>query len=520
MKKASGVLAVLGLALSAPACAVSVDRATFERLGGNVRFIADDIWYWGALDKLREYSYAKPWLGVGNMLSGSRICTATWIGEDDRWSYVLTAAHCFREGTGTESPIFQTFRTFTAGVSAAFLGSSHVIAEGAGTIHVPRERVGLRPIESVRDLTTDIAIVKLPRRMTPIDNAGVPLEKPVLNDAMNESGKTIVFVGYGHWGVGDDVSPSYLPSSGAQRLYARNIAENLPLGEDPRGKGLLTLFDPVGPSARWAKLQAGDSGTAWWQFQNGRPVMVAVGNKMWRGGNLAARISANIDWIRRIYPGVRLLSNEQAKGCLVLADVSRRKYCRDPHEGFWPLPEWMRGKDIEVQADSGITVMLSDITDLAHNRLAAFTGTVENSALQRVRAMNGRLLNFKRPKTMKVWYSGAQPLGCVISLVSAEKYCLPIGSPESTDAPVPRVLLAWIRGHDVFVQADPGVSVVLYDEWGNHASFSGMVQHQQLTQVRGASGSMIDLSQPIGISVARTGQELPREDAAASAASR
>lgn len=508
-------LAMLGLILSAAATAVTVDRATFIKYGGSPANVRKDIRDAGVLDQLRAYSFAKPWLGVGNILFGTNICTATWIGEDTRWTYILTAAHCLGEARSRAMPISQTFRISKADaskaeVSATMFRSSGVIAEGEGTAYVPS---GAQPLVGFADLTVDIAVVKLPRRMTPLDDSGVPLEQPILYDSRREDGRPFIVVGYGLWGVGGDVSFNYLPKSGAQRLYGRNVAIEFSSSDDLQRRGLAAYYDPWGPSKRWARTESGDSGAAWWQFHDGKPVIVGVTNKKTTEGDFsyAARVSGHIDWIRSVYPGVRVLSGESPKGCLVLADASRRKYCREPGDAFEELPEWMFGKDVEVQTDSGIEVAISNVTGLSERRVAVFTGTVENSSLRLVKARNGRRLDFRKPRAMRVQYSANKPLGCVVSLISAEKYCVPAPGPDYSGSPKVHELPAWIRGQDVFVQTDAGISVVLYDLQGNSATFNGRVENHQLKQARAVNGNIVDLSQAVSMSAVRRGAATPSQ---------
>jgi hypothetical protein len=92
-----------------------------------------------------------------------------------------------------------------------------------------------------------------------------------------------------------------------------------------------------------------------------------------------------------------------------------------------------------------------------------------------------------------------RPLGCIVSLISAEKYCLPAG--ERSEYALPD----WIKGHDVFVQADEGVAVMLSD-WDNLsynriATFNGIVRHEDLKRVRAQSGEDLDFSRPLSMRV-------------------
>lgn len=473
----------IGMLLSMQAAAVSVDQATFKKHGGNLSDVRGSIRDRHVLDELRAHSFSKPWQSVGLIVTGKSWCSATWIGEDGSWSYILTAAHCIAY-QGTATPISVTFRGYDASV----------VAEGAGTAFVPLARFDKPEFPS----STDIAILKLPRRKTPVDDSGAALEQPIFNDSLSELGKTVIFVGYGQWGVGGDVKTDYYPKFGAYRLYGRNLVDGLFEYE----RLLNAANDLYGPSPRWAAIRPGDSGSAWWQFQNGKPVMVAVSSVAANISSGGTRLSKYVKWIKATYPGARMLSEEKPKGCIVLAGAlnisSRRTYCLHAGENSgYSLPKWIYGKKVDVQADSGVRVTLSDWGNLSYNRLASFTGTVENTALQRVKADDGQYLDFSRPRSMRVEAVSNTPLGCVISLVSAEKYCLPLG-----DTAIHR-LPGWIRKHDVFAQADPGAAVVLYDDRNSGHAYSGTVQNHDLQKVRGADGRTIDLSQPTSISVTR-----------------
>lgn len=491
---------ILGLVLAAPVSAVTVDQATFKKYGGRLDRVAESIREQGVFDTLRQFSYAKPWLAVGqievkkeNLINN---CTATWIGEETHWSYILTAAHCLPKMESTSKLMY-----------VSFFGSSYVIAEGMGRAFVPPEYVGNENNQDI-GAYADIAILRLPRLRTPRDDAGAPLEQPIIKDTPDrtEDGVTTMLVGYGQWGVGDDVRSDYLPKTGGRRLYGRNIGRLMPEYVPHHPDAILIPYDPVGPSRYWASPQRGDSGSALWQFQNGKPtiVRVAVRFTQWviEGEDtnaLAVRASARAGWIKGIFPGVRLLSRERPKGCIVLADTQnaalRRSFCLKPGEVSAKVPDWIYGKKVDVQADSGVTVTLSPMDNLSFNRVASFNGTVENLLLQNIKAANGQYLNFSMPRSIRVDSGSAKPLGCIVSLMSAETYCLPPGNVAL------RYLPDWIRKDDVLVQADSGAKVVLYDERNRGASFNGTVQNHDLMRVLSSRGEYIDLSQPTSIAV-------------------
>src|SRR5436305_7699840 len=60
------------------------------------------------------------------------------------------------------------------------------------------------------------------------------------------------------------------------------------------------------------------------------------------------------------------------------------KYCLEAgQKSDYSLPAWIYAHDVYVQADSGVSVVLSDWDNLSYHRLAEFVGTVENDKLDR-----------------------------------------------------------------------------------------------------------------------------------------
>ncbi|KAJ6436165.1 restless-like transposase [Purpureocillium lavendulum] len=246
---------VAALATWSLAHAVVIDEATFKSNGGDLTDIPNSIKTHN--EKLRASSYETPWLVVGD-IGG---CTATWLGNEGAWSYVLTAAHCVHpEGIETAVDI-----TFTA-------SNGQVIASGKGTAYVPPQRVSKPP--GMGGASTDIAILKLPFRNPMLDATGKPVDRPILNDAQDERGREVIFVGYGSWGVGMNVSGGYWPAEGERRLYGRSQIDSV----FELDYGIGASFQPAGPSAFWARTAPGDSGSAWWQIRGDKPVIIATTN--------------------------------------------------------------------------------------------------------------------------------------------------------------------------------------------------------------------------------------------------
>lgn len=89
--------------------------------------------------------------------------------------------------------------------------------------------------------------------------------------------------------------------------------------------------------------------------------------------------------------------------------------------------------------------------------------------------------------------------GCIVSLMTGDEYCLRYG--ENSGYALPD----WIKGHDVYVRADPFLSVKLSD-WSNlsysrTASFVGTVENEELKKVRADNGELLDFSHPFSMAV-------------------
>lgn len=467
--------------MSSHAAAVTVDASTYKKNGGNMRNVKGDVSDKNVLKDLRDKSYADAWKSVGTIHSSKSTCSATWLGEDEKWSYLLTAANCL------------PFEDKSTSIVATYTGwDKAVVAQGWGMAYVPAELFD--PEFALSQTSADIAIVKLPRRQSPRDGSGDVLERPILNDVPDEVGATVVFVGQETWGAADKGYEFRTSRDGDARLYGRSVATGV------HGQHmLLAKYDPYGPSPHWA--MASDFGSAWWQFQRGKPVIAAVSAGTFPTWSQGPRVSQHIEWIREIYPDARLLSAEKPRGCLVLAggskQQSRRKYCLSAGENSGrDLPDWMSGRAVEVQADPGATVILSDMDNLVHHRTARFSGNVGKAALRRAKADGGEYLDFSKPRFMAVEAADAPALGCVVSLETADKYCLPAGDTAAQRLP------KWIRGHEIFVQAAPGVSVVLSNKkYSQGHAFQGTVQNHELERVALPDGKYADLSKAVSIAV-------------------
>ena len=213
-------------------------------------------------------------------------------------TYILTAAHCLKY----ESEITPIERDFTS-------WDGKIIANGEGTLYVPPERIN-KP-SGLGGASTDIAIMKLPKIAVPTYQDGGIVEQPILYDGSDEKGSIVEFVGYGIWGVDLTDYRDYWPSSGSRRLWGASKIDSIfeldhGIGASYQPKKVYTEY--------WARVSYGDSGSAWWQDHQGRKVIIATtngfGTNLSTGTSLStgARVSKYIQWIRKVYPQARILS--------------------------------------------------------------------------------------------------------------------------------------------------------------------------------------------------------------------
>ncbi|PSV87115.1 trypsin-like serine peptidase [Photobacterium leiognathi] len=266
--------------------AVVINENVFTDNGGDLNNVPESIKVHN--NDLREQSFNNEFLTVGEIYG----CTATWLGNDDLgWTYILTAAHCVPY-KGETTPIKRKFSSW----------DGRIIANGEGFIYVPKERIN-RP-KGFGGASTDIAILKLPTHDILTDHEGSLVSKPIINDKFDELNRKVMFVGYGQWGVGLDISGGYKPEEGKRRLYGESEISSI--FEMKHGIG--AKYKPKGKTKYWARLAPGDSGSAWWQDNKGHRVIIATTNGGSTKLSTGARVAQYASWIKEIYNDVNLLS--------------------------------------------------------------------------------------------------------------------------------------------------------------------------------------------------------------------
>ncbi len=222
-------------------------------------------------------------------------CSGAWIGNDDDYAYVLTAAHCFEADAD---------------------GSEFYYLTDAGTIYEGIELYSHPDYIDVNETTGyDLAIVVLSE---PITDLSTPA---LLYGGDEEYGQLVTFMGYGMRGIGsvgeqDDFHDGDTTKAAAQGSIDQ-LVESVEEGDYfgiffPQEDG--SLANPYGGSDQPVNhlvglLGSGDSGgpafiktDAGWRLagvnSNGNG-NAAYGQSAW-----FARVSAFQDWIRSVFPDV------------------------------------------------------------------------------------------------------------------------------------------------------------------------------------------------------------------------
>ncbi|CAE6937708.1 hypothetical protein ACOMICROBIO_GDFFDHBD_03002 [Vibrio sp. B1REV9] len=432
-------------------------------------------------------------------------CTATWLGDSgDGYSFFLSAAHCF-DGSEEGLPINESI----------FDWSGKLIASGDGVAYIPKERLETETPQ------TDVAILKLPKTGEIVSISGDVVEAPYLYDGSSEEQIKVAFVGYGGIGLGMSDFDSLHAIDKMQRFYGESEITALTVNER---RNLLVGYDASGLfyENQWARLSSPsnyhdreitDAGAALWKQDLHGWVVVGVADgrspiSEQFGEQISnVRIHSYINWIQSVFPEVKLNSEVEQKeppqGCIVRVDTGD-KYCLGVNEwSGYSLPKQFAGHEVYVHADQGTMVLLSDWDNLSYNHIAGFQGTVNTENLRNVQAWNGKLLNFDKPRSMKVASTPNVPFGCIIS--GDLKYCL---TADKKLSKVPE----WLKGKEVYIQADSKVQVQLSNmeqpKPDDFVSFTGTVDTNKLKNVSTDSGELIDLSMPSFIKVVPTSEPL------------
>lgn len=232
--------------------------------------------------------------------------SATWIGNDKRHAYLLTSAHIY------DLPADKR---------------EYAIRGPDGRVHYPDElwiRKGWNGDSDARE-GYDLVVLRLPDRLEGMGPA------PTLYTGDDEAGQLITFVGYGTRGIGSKGEDERFNRSPATAAAAQGIVDDwvdleepMP-DEDEDAGGYIGVYmpredgsepEPNGGARKPATrlvglLGAGDSGGSAWMQVNGQWVIVGVnasgsGKAGYGDYSWFTRVASHHQWLRAIFPGVRL----------------------------------------------------------------------------------------------------------------------------------------------------------------------------------------------------------------------
>lgn len=284
------VLATCCAFSTVPANAVIILDSTWEENGGANGQEASGFDAHEALAMERQFASIFG-LHDGEAYLGS----GTWIGNDDQYGYILTAAHNF-DGNNPDPNAWTYWSRAGSGYEAV--------------------EVYIHPNYDPEDDTTngyDLAIVVL---NTPVTDAG---KQPFLYSGNDELGQVLTITGYGSRGIGSaGEADEFYDFEAETPAAARNIVDEVdgPNGEnnliidlDAEDGGSNVMGDAEPVDELEGILGSGDSGgAAWIETANGWAI---VATNTWGDdavyGSISgfSRISTQLDWIREIYPNIR-----------------------------------------------------------------------------------------------------------------------------------------------------------------------------------------------------------------------
>lgn len=231
--------------------------------------------------KLHLEANAAKYNAVG-LVIGRGYCSGTWLGSDQQYSYILTAAHCLY---GYEKNQHQ-------GQYVSFKRHDGTVISAGQSINYFNQYKGC---------SSDIAVAKIPKVSDPLDDNGNVIKQPYIDNHFNPNLllNKISLTGFGIFGsrsLGQLDGISKRNGIGSLRFLYQNCLINQAIENTPS----------------WAFASPGDSGSAIWQQRNGTDVAVGI-SSWWFGWQYGysghASIALNSDWLQRIVPMLKTIDD-------------------------------------------------------------------------------------------------------------------------------------------------------------------------------------------------------------------
>lgn len=292
--------ALLAAALIAPAHAVIILDSAYDEVG-----------YAEAEALAAEPQFAAIFAFCAAVGEGCGNASGTWIGNDDKHGYILTAAHNYGEGFDADAYVYRSRAGKYYKASAVVMHPNYV-------------RVVADEEQNEASLGFDVAIVTLTE---PVTDAG---EQPLLYTGEAELGETLTYVGFGSRGSAgagqNENEPAGEIAAAAEGVVEEVSALSLSAAGGADGNHMKVFLPKedgsvespfsgetgIAPVSRHAGLLgSGDSGGSAWVEIDGVWAIAGVngngsGNAQYGDTSGFARVSGHIPWITGIFPGARV----------------------------------------------------------------------------------------------------------------------------------------------------------------------------------------------------------------------
>jgi hypothetical protein len=291
--------AIMIVGAGVPASAVVILDSTWKKEKGG----GPDTAGFGAALRLAAEPQFRAVLSLSSDGESWGEASGTWIGNDERYAYILTAGHIYDLPAKIDD----------------------YVVRGPGGRTLTPDRLWIHPRWNGDPNNRggyDVAIMRLSR---PLDGLG---PQPVLYEGDGESGRLITFVGYGSRGIGSVGEDDRFYEDDGKAAAQGVVDEWFPLkpseDEDEDVGNFLGVYlpredgkvpNPFGGATKPATpliglLGSGDSGGSAWMPLGAEWVVVGVnssgdGDAKYGESSWFCRVSAHRDWIRKIYPGAR-----------------------------------------------------------------------------------------------------------------------------------------------------------------------------------------------------------------------
>lgn len=277
MRKIHRIVVLFICLLSFNGYSIGINDSKYIELGGSL----DPALVNNISDKLHSKANAEKYNYVG-LVIGRGYCSGTWLGSDQQYSYILTAAHCLQ---GSENDQHQ-------GQYVSFkLQDGTVISSGQSTNY----------FNQYTGCSSDIAVAKIPKVSDPLDSNGDVIKQPYIDNHFNKDLllDSIDLTGFGIFGSRSLGQLGWLGKrngTGQLRFLYQDCLINRAIENTPA----------------WAFASPGDSGSAIWQQRKGADVAVGI-SSWWFGWQYGysghAPIALNSQWLKSIVPMLKTVDD-------------------------------------------------------------------------------------------------------------------------------------------------------------------------------------------------------------------